>query len=125
MPLFRFFKEEPPAERLIVRRGENRIIGHPGEQVLYKLLTPTVDCAIEFCLMELPARTASSEADREHTGEEVTYVISGQAELHLQGSVYRLTAGDSVQIPPSTPHRWVNDSDEEFRAVFAITPPSF
>ena len=125
VPLFRFFKEEPPAERLIVRRGENRIIGHPGEQVLYKLLTPTVDCAIEFCLMELPARTASSEADREHTGEEVTYVISGQAELHLQGSVYRLTAGDSVQIPPSTPHRWVNDSDEEFRAVFAITPPSF
>ena len=52
-------------------------------------------------------------------------MISGQAELHLQGSVYRLTAGDSVQIPPSTPHRWVNDSDEEFRAVFAITPPSF
>lgn len=125
VPLFRFFKEEPPAERLIVRRGENRIIGHPGEEVLYKLLTPTADCSIEFCLMEIPPHTASSDIDREHTGEEVAYVISGQVELHLRGSVYRLCAGDSVQIPPATPHRWANDSDEEFRAVFAVTPPSF
>ncbi len=126
VPLFLFFKDdEPQPERLIVRRGENRIIGHSGEEVLYKLLTPTVDCSIEFCLMEIPPHTASSDIEREHTGEEVAYVISGQVELHLGDSVYRLCTGDSVQIPPATPHRWVNGSDEEFRAVFAITPPSF
>ncbi len=47
VPLFLFFKDdEPQPERLIVRRGENRIIGHSGEEVLYKLLTPTVDCSM-------------------------------------------------------------------------------
>ena len=84
VPLFRFFKEdEPQPERLIVRRGENRIIGHPGEEVLYKLLTPTADCSIEFCLMEIPPHTASSDIDREHTGEEVKAAVALSALLIL------------------------------------------
>lgn len=125
VPLFEFFKEDAPTERLIVRKGENKIIGHPGEEVLYKLLTPTVNGAIEFCLMEIPAHSTSSDVCREHTGEEVAYVIEGEVDLHLKDSIYHLYGGDSVLIPPSTPHRWVNNSDQEFKAVFAVTPPSF
>lgn len=125
VPLFRFFKDDAPADQLIVRKGENKIIGHSGAEVLYKLLTPTVNGAIEFCLMEIPAGSASSDVCREHTGEEVAYVISGEVDLHLRDQVYHLYGGDSVLIPPGTPHRWVNHYDGEFKAVFAITPPSF
>ena len=125
VPLFQFFKDDVPADRLIVRSGENRIIGRMGEEVLYKLLTPDISCAIEFCLMEIPAGIASSDVPREHTGEEVAYVIEGEIDLHLNGTIHHLGCGDSVRIPPMNPHRWVNRYGTVFKAVFAITPPSF
>ena len=125
VPLYQFFKEDARADRLIVRKGENRIIGQAGQEVLYKLLTPDVSGAIEFCLMEIPSGTASSDVCREHTGEEVAYMIAGEIDLHMNGDVHHLREGDSVKIPPLTPHRWVNSYGQEFKAVFAITPPSF
>lgn len=125
VPMFQFFKYDVRADQLIVRKGENRIIGHAGEEVMYKLLTPDISGAIEFCLMEIPAGTASSDVPREHTGEEVAYIISGEVDLHLNGTVYHLQSGDAVRMPPMSGHRWVNTSDEELKAVFAITPPSF
>lgn len=125
MPLFQFFKDDTTPDELIVRKGENRIIGQMGEEVLYKLLTPDTNGAIEFCLMEIPAGTASSDVPREHTGEEVAHVISGEVDLHLNGTVHHLCEGDSVRIPPDSSHRWVNSGDQEVKAIFAITPPSF
>ena len=113
VPMFQFFKYDVRADQLIVRKGENRIIGHAGEEVMYKLLTPDISGAIEFCLMEIPAGTASSD------------VPSGEVDLHLNGTVYHLQSGDAVRMPPMSGHRWVNTSDEELKAVFAITPPSF
>ena len=125
VPLFQFFKDDVQADRLIVRKGGNRIIGRIGEEVMYKLLTPDISGAIEFCLMEIPAGVSSSDVPREHTGEEVAYIISGEIDLHLSGTVHHLESGDSVRIPPMSPHRWVNCYDSDFKAVFAITPPSF
>ena len=118
-------EDDVQADRLIVRKGENRIIGRIGEEVMYKLLTPDISGAIEFCLMEIPAGVSSSDVPREHTGEEVAYIISGEIDLHLSGTVHHLESGDSVRIPPMSPHRWVNCYDSDFKAVFAITPPSF
>ncbi len=125
VPLFQFFKQDAPARDLIVRSGQNLIIGHPGTEVLYKLLTPDTNSSIEFCLMEIPVGTASSDIAREHDGEEVAYVLSGEIDLEVNGNVYHLLEGDSVRIPPLSPHRWINHYDQELRAIFAITPPSF
>lgn len=36
VPMFKFFKEEEPQVQMIVRRGENKTIGHPdARSVLY------------------------------------------------------------------------------------------
>ena len=125
VPLFQFFKDDTQPHQLIVRRGENRIIGQVGQEVLYKLLTPDISGTIEFCLMEIPSGTASSDVPREHDGEEVAYIISGEVDLYLGGTVHHLSEGDSVKIPPMSPHRWINNYQREFKAVFAVTPPSF
>lgn len=125
VPLFQFFKDDARGDKLIVHKGDNLIIGRVGEEVLYKLLTPDISGAIEFCLMEIPAGTAFSDVPREHTGEEVAYIISGEVDLYLNGTVYHLADGDSVRILPMSNHRWVNHSDSEFKVVFATTPPSF
>ncbi len=125
VPLFQFFKQDASPKEVIVRNGQNLIIGHPGAEVLYKLLTPDINGTIEFCLMEVPVGKATSDVAAEHEGEEVAYVISGEVDLELNSDVYYLQAGDSVRIPAFSPHRWINPYKQEAKVVFAVTPPSF
>ena len=125
VPLYQFFKETNFRDRLVVRKGEYRLIGQEGTEVVYKLLTPDVSGAIEFCLMEIPAGSSSVDKPHSHTGEEVAFIISGETDIYLSGKTYHLNEGDGIKIPPFSPHRWINNSDQEVKVIFAVTPPSF
>ena len=125
VPLFKFFKDDPLPDKLIVRKGQYKIIGKEGKEVLYKLLTPDVSGMIEFCLMEIPAGVASADVPREHSGEEVAFVISGETDIYLSGEIYHLNEGDGMKIPPFSPHRWINCSKKTVKVIFAVTPPTF
>lgn len=61
-----------------------------------------------------PART------REY--ETVGYVISGKAELHLEGQVIKLEPGDSWLVPKGASHTY--KIIESFTAVEATSPPA-
>lgn len=54
VPMFKFFKDDEPQVQMIVRRGENKTIGHPDADLAYTLLTPDVRGSIEFCMMSIP-----------------------------------------------------------------------
>jgi mannose-6-phosphate isomerase-like protein (cupin superfamily) len=60
----------------------------------------------------------ASERDYETVG----YVISGHAELEMNGKVLRLEPGDSWLIPKHTEHRYRIVDD--FVAIEATSPPS-
>lgn len=125
VPLFKFFQDDNREEKVIVRKGKYKIIGHPEEEVVYQLLTPDVSGMIEFCAMSIPAGQVSSGQELEHTGEEVAYVMSGRVKIYMEGKEYEMGEGDCVRIPPLCPHRWENIGKEEVKVIFAITPPSF
>lgn len=40
--------------------------------------------------------------------EELIYVLSGQLEVHLEGHVYSLVAGDALRFPSQAPYRYFN-----------------
>ena len=64
-------------------------------------------------------------ADKQETVrdyETVGYVISGRAELHLEGQTIRLEPGDSWLVPKGAKHRYV--IEEPFTAVEATSPPA-
>ena len=125
VPMFKFFKEDLPQVQMIVRRGENKTIGHPDADLAYTLLTPDVRGSIEFCMMSIPPGLTSGRNPQEHAGEEVAYVINGSVEITVAGVPYRLAEGDSIRIPPLTPHQWNNQGGTIVQVIFAITPPSF
>lgn len=125
VPLFKFFQDDNTEDKIVVRRGKYKIIGHPDEEVVYQLLTPDVNGMIEFCAMTIPPGQASSEKERGHIGEEVSYVEYGRARLFIEEKVYELEKGDCAKIPGMSPHRWENAGDEELKVIFAVTPPSF
>lgn len=54
--------------------------------------------------------------------ETVGYVISGRAELDLEGQRIRLEPGDSWLVPAGTEHRY--EILEPFTAIEATAPPS-
>ena len=54
--------------------------------------------------------------------ETVGYVIKGRAELHLEGQVLLLNAGDSWLVPRGASHTY--KILEPFTAVEATSPPA-
>ena len=126
VPMYTLFQQSPITSP-IVHPDERLIIGSKNEpDVRYELLTRDTKGSIEFCLMVIPPQNSSYRDRMSHTGEEVAYVLFGKSvDLELNGCVYTLTYGDSVRIPPNTPHVWINSSDQTVQVIFAITPPTF
>ncbi|HIX60089.1 MAG TPA: cupin domain-containing protein [Candidatus Blautia gallistercoris] len=125
VPMFKFFQTNAISEELIVRKGNYIKLGSVRDGVIYDLLTPDLSGSIEFCLMEIPPKSVTSVEEKSHVGEEVAYVISGDAVIHLDGKKFELSQGDCVKIPPGVKHLWENVKDMVARVIFAITPPSF
>ncbi|MEJ7810429.1 MAG: cupin domain-containing protein [Gemmatimonadaceae bacterium] len=72
-------------------------------------------------LWETEPETASkAESRREY--ETVGYVITGRAELHLEGQMVLLEAGDSWVVPKGASHTY--KVLERFTAVEATSPPA-
>lgn len=125
-PLYMLFQERTSAEDdLIVRKGHYQKLGMEGIDVQYNLLTQDVRGMIEFVMMDIPAGKQSAAREGAHRGEETAYVVCGDVTIWLDGRPYELHEGDAVKIPPQTPHRWVNKSDDPVKVVFAVTPPTF
>jgi quercetin dioxygenase-like cupin family protein len=67
-----------------------------------------------------PAGAAKPETRRDY--ETVGYVISGRAELHIEGQLALLEPGDSWVVPKGASHTY--KFFEPFTAVEATSPPA-
>lgn len=76
---------------------------------------------VSMRLWENEARTDHKEAHRREY-ETVGFVISGRAELHLEGQMLLLNPGDSWVVPAGAEHRY--EILEPFTAVEATAPPA-
>ena len=125
-PLYMFFQEEPK-ETPVVRPQDRLTIGSKSEpDIRYELLTPDTKGTIEFCMMIIPAGMSSYRDAHSHIGEEVAFMQEGEEViLEAGGTSLVMHPGDSVRIPPKTPHVWHNRSQTVVQVIFAITPPSF
>lgn len=64
----------------------------------------------------------SDKPRRKHAYEVVGYVISGRAELEIEGQTVRLEAGDSWSVPADAEHTY--RIVETFTAIEATSPPA-
>jgi len=126
VPLFNFFATSVNDKELVVKADKRKKMILPErENILYELLSPDLNGAIELALMKLTPNSDSSNELLEHEGEEVAFVLSGKANLYLEDKVITLENGDSVRIPSGVRHKWDNSYETETTVIFAITPPSF
>jgi quercetin dioxygenase-like cupin family protein len=75
---------------------------------------------VSMRLWEAEPKAGKAPTRREY--ETVGYVISGIAQLHLEGQTIRLEAGDSWLVPKGAEHSY--EILEPFTAVEATSPPA-
>ena len=66
---------------------------------------------------------ASTQLHRHHLSEEIYHFLSGTGRMTLGERKFTVAEGDTVNIPPGTPHRLTNTGDVPLRLLCSCSPP--
>jgi transcriptional regulator with XRE-family HTH domain len=117
--------EEPAADdagpdhQYVVRRSERSTIDIEGG-IRWERLTPLPLDRMDFLEIVYEPRSESHPQLYRHPGTEMLLVLEGRLDIHIGFRRHELAAGDSMHFPSSLPHRYVNPTDEEARAVTVL-----
>jgi transcriptional regulator with XRE-family HTH domain len=112
--------EEQGADvRYVVRREGRAAIDIEGG-VRWERLTPETLPDVDFLELVYPPGSESHSELYRHPGDEMVLVLSGRLDIIVGFERYELGAGDSIHFPSTFPHRYINPTDEEARAVTVI-----
>jgi len=114
-----------PVVRKHHRRRFNPHNGVPGDGTIYELLTPDFDRALEVIYVHVPPGSSTEATPFVHEGEESGYIVRGTHEVHVDGTLHVLEAGDSISYESTKPHWYRNSGKEPVEAIWIITPPTF
>lgn len=106
-------------ERYLVRRDGRVAIDIQGG-VRWERLTPATQRDWDFLELVYGPGAESHASQYRHPGSEAVLVLSGRLDIYVGFERYELGPGDSIHFPSSRPHRYVNPTDEETRAVTVI-----
>lgn len=59
---------------------------------------------------------------RHHASEELYFILSGHGRMRLGEEEFAIGPGDTILIPPGTPHCLRNSGDESLRLLCACSP---
>ena len=57
------------------------------------------------------------------TSEEIYHITEGKGIMQLGDETFEVKKGDSILIPPNTPHKIKNISEEELKILCICSPP--
>ena len=109
----------------VLRRDERPALsfGILGRKLL---LTPKPLHHLEVFAGELEVGGSTGEQPYAHgDSEELFVVISGSVQLELDGELFDLETGDSIDYRSSIPHRVTNTGQELAEVMWIISPPSY
>ena len=125
IPIGTLFGEEPEAANGIVRRDKRKRLMPANQDLVYQLVTPDLNRALEVVLIDLPAGTTEVDSPFQHEGEECVLVLEGQMRFHLGNEEHTLGNGDSITFSGRFPHWASNPGPGNTRLIVIITPPAF
>lgn len=125
LPIGTFFEGPSSHTRMLVRADERKRLVLPHDDLEYELLTPDLRRSLEVFKFHVPPGFDNSARPISHVGEECIHLLSGELEVHVNGSKFDLGEGDSITYDSSLPHFVCNSSKARAVAIAAITPPSF
>ncbi len=109
---------QKPEDRLKV--GGDALRG--GHGVTYERLVPLAAGNLLEANVHVVEPGGAKTDPISHQGEAVGYLIAGEIELVIDGSTYRMTAGDSFFFKAHLPNSYRNLGTTEARIVWVNTP---
>lgn len=132
VPVGWFFETDGPApadERpYVVRAARRRKLSYSGlgstDYMGFEdhLLSASLDGQLALGMSTYHPGGNSGDELYTHAGEEAGLVINGRINLHLDGKLFHLEAGDSFSFSASLPHRYSNPGETDAQIVWANTP---
>ena len=125
IPIGSFFQGPPVRDRMVVRKDERKRLVVPHDDLVYELLTPDLQGALEVFRFHVPAGFDNSGRPITHPGEECIHLLAGSLEVSVGGEAFALQEGDSITYEAALPHFVRNLGRVTAVAIAAVTPPSF
>ncbi len=106
---------------LVVQRAEDRPAIALSSGVVLARLMFCADEDVEFVdATYAPGASAPPYPPARCNGHEFGYILKGTLRVAVGSDRVVLSAGDSITLPSSTPHRLFNDGPEQVRAIWVI-----
>ena len=79
----------------------------------------------DLSIIEERVPAGRAEARHRHSiARQFFYVLDGEAELEVDGKVYRLRRNEGIEVPPGVTHRFRNDSSQDVLFLVISAPKS-
>jgi transcriptional regulator with XRE-family HTH domain len=126
VPIRDLFPADSPDRRQVVRKRERRRLEIPRDGLVYEMLTPNGNAALEILLLEIPPGYDGGARQRlSHNGEKFMHVRTGALVVHVGDREWTLEEGDSITFDANEPHFVRNKGKVATKIQLVITPPSF
>jgi transcriptional regulator with XRE-family HTH domain len=110
------------AEWSVVRRGDRRARAFPEMALVLEDLNAGFRPGVLEARIGTVSAGAHSGADpMTHPGEELVHVLEGSITFDIDGAVYRLALGDTLQFRSDVPHRWENETGSPARLLWVFS----
>jgi transcriptional regulator with XRE-family HTH domain len=119
------FVQGPPSSGMVVRAGARKRLHLPDADLVYELLTPSLQGRLEVLRTSVPPAWSNESKPFVHEGEECVHLLEGYLAVAVGSERFTLAEGDSITYDASVPHWYANDSDTAAVIIGAVTPPSF
>ncbi|HEY0212434.1 MAG TPA: cupin domain-containing protein [Paenirhodobacter sp.] len=127
VPITEFFQGDSVPETpnpFIVRTAERHCLDLKATGINKMFLMPPGMSLLEMWEFRFEPGGTSGGALYNHQGEKAGVVTKGRIKLLIGDDTYELEEGDSFRFSSMLRHRVDNDSDEEARVIWVVTPPA-
>jgi transcriptional regulator with XRE-family HTH domain len=126
VPIRALFPDGSSDKQQVVRRKERRRLEIPHDGLVYEMLTPNGNGALEILLLDIPSGyDGGARRPLSHNGEKFIHVRAGQLVVRVAENEWTLREGDSITFDAKEPHFVCNKGRVAAQIQLVITPPSF
>ena len=72
-------------------------------------------------------RVSAGKSEKRHfhsKSRQFFYILKGTAAIEIEGTVHHLKPGQGIEVPPKTPHKFMNQSSEDVEFIVVSAPKS-